>query len=457
MHSSDRGWKKYLYRVIGLAIIIAVVLCAEYAARWSFDAVRNADYYNYDIKKLKAENADVGMIVVGASQVYHACNPDIISGELGIVEVIDCATASGQCDGTYYMLRDLLRNFTPKYVVMELPWLKFLKKTDRSVERGSLLAADCLPMMDKLDYAIHCFRPYMYMNLLSLYRFGGQVWGTSQLIDNYRARKAVVEGNWVDESERTYRKNGFCWYTRTPKQGTLDTKPDNVFSEELLDERERSYMLKMYEMCREKGIQVIWVTLPSSLSEIYGVQNYQASIDYSTAFAKETGCPYLNFSYWKGREETFPDSVFSDRQHLNGEGSVIFSKIFCDVLKMTMNGEDTSSLFYQNLDEMKKDVHRIVAATAVAVRNGDGTVTVHMGSFQNDDVIPEYRLLLTRKKRFAVKLANWQEDTTFTFQESELPAKAKLRLEVRQKGKKKVDAYIKNIIIGDPIPAQEET
>ncbi len=458
------GRRRILYRVLGIVIILAVVFSAEYVAQQCFDEVRLADYYRYDRKKLIEEGADVDMICVGASQIYHGCNPDVISQEMGIGEVLDCATASGQCDGGYYMLRDLLEHFSPKYVVLELPWHKFLKKPDRSVERGSLLAADCLPFADKLDYAIHCFRPYMYMNLFSMYRFGGNVSGISQLVSNYRAKKAVAEGNWVDESERSYRRNGFCWFDKSAAQGGLDTAV-NLYSEDQIDPREREYLLKMYEMCREKGIQVIWVTLPSSLSEIYGVENFQAAINHSTEFAKETGCPYLNFCYWKGREEVFPDTLYTDRQHLNGEGSVVFSKLLCQMIKKTLDGEDISSFFYQDLEEMQADVHRIVAARALAWNNEFGSVTVEASCYCNKDMVPEYRLLAVKKKKILSELRGWTTEHVFTIEKDEIPEKASLRLEVRQAGAGEAEAFVKKIEIaadisvlqgGDPEDAQED-
>ena len=453
MHSSDQGrkGKKFLYRVLAVVILLAVVFCAEYLAQRSFDEVRLSDYYNYDVKKLKKEHADVDMIFVGASQIYHGCNPDVISEELGIGEVLDCAPASGQCDGDYYLLRGLLRDFSPKYVVMEIPWHKFLKKQARSIERGSLLCADRMPLSDKLDYAFHCFPLEMLPNLSAMYRFGGQIWGTSQVINNYRAKKAVAEGNWVDESQRSYRKNGYCWFDTSSPQGSLGMVGLglNYFQDDLVDEREHAYMKKMVDLCREKGVEVILVMLPSSLSEMYGVVNFQGAIDYATAFAKECDCPYINFSYLKNREELFPDTVFSDRVHLNGEGSVTFSTIFCDVLKMLQRGEDPGGMFYTSFDEMSKEVHRIVAAGASAVRNGDGTVSITGASLQNEEIIPEYRIVMVQNDEVTAELCPWQESTEFTLEEARIPdaQTAVMRLEARQKGKTEPDAYVKKIKI----------
>ena len=76
---TSSGRRKILGRIAGVIILCAVIIACECVAQLSFDEVHMSDYYNYDVKKLVRENADVDMIIVGASQVYHSCVPDVIS------------------------------------------------------------------------------------------------------------------------------------------------------------------------------------------------------------------------------------------------------------------------------------------------------------------------------------------------------------------------------------------
>ena len=390
--------KTYLTRAAGVAILLTVILCVNYAASICFDSIHGADYYNYDIDRLEKEHANVEMVVVGASQVYHACNPDVISEEMGIDEVIDCSSASANNDGQYFMLRDLLRRFDPKYVVIDMSWRKFLDKGEKFTNRGKLLMADRLKWPDKLDYARHCFNVEQTLNLLlPMYRFGGNIWGTSQLKLHYKDRMAVQSGNWIDESERNYRKNGFCWYNRGVKPGGIPAEV-NYYSDDLIMEYEKSWVEKMWELCKEQGIQVVFTTLPTSMEELFSIENYQASADYMEAFAAERGCQYLNYNLLKDRDKILPDTMFTDELHLTGEGSIVFSRIFSKHVIMALNGEDTSEFFYNNIDELKKEVQRVVACNAKTKSDGKGNLVVEAISLHNDDIVPEYRLLVASEK-----------------------------------------------------------
>ena len=395
--------RKILTRTAGVAIILAVVVCMNYIATLCFDEVHVADYYNYDINQLEKENKQVDMVIVGASQVYHACNPDVISEELGIGEVIDCTTASAMFDGQYYMLRDLLRRFHPKYVVLEMSWRRFTDKSSGAKSRGRLLMADRLKWPDKLDYGFHCFYPEQLLNLLlPIYRFGGGVWGFSQLKQNYERKKAVSEGKWVDESERNYRKNGFSWYPDSVEPGSIPAE-DFYYTDEKVEEYEVKWARKIVELCNEWEVPIVWMTVPASIVELFDIQNYQGFQDFTTNLASELGVQYLNFSLMKDHDKILPEPLYADRVHLNGEGSVAFSPVFAQIAKRALDGEDVSDYFYKNIDELKNDIDRVVACNGRVNPDEDGMLTVEVKSHQNDSITPEYRLLL--EKESALKTA----------------------------------------------------
>ena len=479
--------RKYLTRVLAVMILAAVILSANYFAELSFDKPRNADYYNRDIRQLEKNHVPVDLIIVGASQVYRGCNVDVISREMGIGEVIDCAAPIGFVDGLYYMLRDLLRRFEPKAVVIDMTWRKFLEVEDPGSRFGMYLCSDRLEWPDRIDFALHCFNLSDWANLFPLYRNGKAVWGMSQLKRNYRDKKAVAEGR--PSPDGRYQKNGFIRAYWSCPQGSLPAQ-QKEYSNDMVSEYSRKYVLKTWELCREKNIPVIWITIPGSMEEVLCVDDYQESMDYIGKFVKELGGEHLNFSYLKNREEILPDPYFSDKLHLNGKGSEVFSEILADALKKTLKGEDTGSLFYKNLEEMKKDVHRIVACNGRVRPNGDGTLTVEVKSLQGTDEIPQFRLMLIEGSKTAEigddeadgqddqaaenafrdagadslseetasssneagqesrdirELRPWQDETTFLINENEIPEGYVLRLEARRKGGTQTDAYVNRL------------
>ena len=444
MRSSDdvnnsRG-RRYAARLAGIVLLCSIIAAAEVVAQFSFDSVHMADYYLYDIRKLEETNTDVGMVIVGASQVYHACIPDVISEELGIGEVIDASTASMTNDGGYYLLKDLLKRFTPKYVLVNLGWNCLIKRTPEGEKRGRLLAMDRLPYLLRLDYLFRCFPFSEYPNISNMYRFGGTIWGLSQIKKNYQEKKAVRDGNWISEEERNYRKNGFALYKRSSEQGNIEAE-ENYYSDELIDTHEAEYIRKMQELCEKEGVELIWITIPTSMEELYSIENLQENIDHIRAFTEESGHPWLNFNLLRGREETLPDTSYTDNLHVNGVGAEFFSYTLAETVSMLERGEDVSGLFYDSVDEMKADVERIVACGADISQNGDGDTMVEARSLQNEDVIPEYRILISKFGGDYEEVCPWQEENTFLIDRGKLPPDSILRLEVRPAGQKEYDAF----------------
>ena len=447
MHSSDRKpdrsgrHSKIAARLLTAAAVAAVLLGMEFLASICFDTVHFADYYNYDLRRLEKENAHVGMVIAGASQVYHACDPDILAQELDCDNVIDASSAGQVMDGTYYLVRDILDRFDPEYVVVAMSWDRFFPKKLGSLHRGRLLTADHLPWSEGVEYILTCAPPGQWFNLSKLFRFGGSVTSLAQLRQNYEAKKKVASGDWdIDtQSVSYYGKNGYIVYPYGGVQGQMWAE-ELTFDESRVSAHELEYCRKIAELCTKRGKKLIWMTIPSTLAEIYSIDNYQFCIDYMKDFLEGLGYPYLNFSMLKNREELFPDTSFSDHIHLAEEGSHTFSHIFAETLKKMEAGEDISDMFYATEAEMKQDVHRVVGSFLQVTRRKNGSFRALIRSHQNDDIVPEYCLQVMRDGSWET-LVDWQEEKEVEIPGEKLSLGEQVRLEVRQKGEETVEAF----------------
>lgn len=447
MHNSDTkintSRKGIILRRIGvLAAAAAVLLGMEFVARICFDSVHFADYYKYDIKRIEAEdNPRVGMVISGASQVYHACDTNILAEKLGFDEVIAASSAGQVSDGSYFLVRDILDRFDPEYVVIGMSWDRFFPKKLGNLHGGRLLTADHLPnYLDQVEYFIKNAPVGQWFNLSYLYRFGGKVQNLEQLKTNYISKKQVASGEWNLDTEAPsyYGKNGYIICKSVGVDGQMMAE-QLTFAEDRVSQHELEYMTRIADLCRKRGKKLIWMTIPSTLAEIYSIDNYQFAIDYATKFLEGTGYPYLNFNMLKDRETLFPDRVFSDHIHLGEEGSHTFSMLFADIIKRMEDGEDVSDMFYASEEEMKADVHRIVGSNLQVVRMNDGAVQAEITSLQNNDIVPQYRLEVYRGDTW-VTISDWQENTSVRFSGEELAIGEQVRLLVRQKGKDEPEA-----------------
>ena len=113
MHNS-----KTARRLAVIAGILVMFLALETLATATFDTVHQANLYNYDMSVIEKEGKDVSMIAVGASQVYHGVNPDVVAQVLGDGgEIIAASTASMSNDGAFFLLeRCCFRDIFIRYV-----------------------------------------------------------------------------------------------------------------------------------------------------------------------------------------------------------------------------------------------------------------------------------------------------------------------------------------------------
>ena len=114
-----------------------------------------------------------------------------------------------------------------------------------------------------------------------------------------------------------------------------------------------------------------------------------------------------------------------------------------------MHFDNDSIIAYDNrpfdsVEEMKEDVHRIVACNATVSKDAAGNLDVNAVSLQNEDMVPEYRLLISEEEKnpeHFEELIPWQEEPVFHVEKDQLPAVYTLRLEVRQQGQDEYDAF----------------
>ena len=115
--------------------------------------------------------------------------------------------------------------------------------------------------------------------------------------------------------------------------------------------------------------------------------------------------------------------------------------MLADTIKKLDAGEDISGMFYDSFEELKQDVHRIPGCFVYVRKKADGDYKVRALSVQNDDIIPEYRLLIKRDGGVWETLSPWQESTDFTIPAQAMVPSDELRIEARQKGRQVRDCF----------------
>ena len=391
---------KTFQRICSLVILIAFLVVGIVVMGEALTPISYATYFNHDIKTIEENNQGVGLVFVGASRVFHSYVPEIFEQELGTNCVVNAGSSAQPICGTYYQLKDLVERLHPENVVIGVTWDGIVGDAKPN-QQSMLIVYDRLSVSNKIEFSftnfktknlLYCLRPYRYKDNMS--------WEI--LKDNYEEKQKLIYNSYVadrnQDQDQYYSDKGFVYFTHSCKTGNVDIRETGIFSTELVAEDKLDYLDACVKLCQEHDIPVYLVSGMSTMMRLYSIENYQEAVDFYTMYAEEKGIIYHNLNYLLDREEIFPDEMMLDYNHLNGEGAYRVSKIYAEILKKDMQNIDTSDYFYEDFDDLKKDVHRIVAVKGdITMDETDiGLAHVVITSLQNEDITPQYQLEISK-------------------------------------------------------------
>lgn len=380
-----------------LAFLVVLVLLIAGVGRL-LSPITYATYFTHDIQEIEKSGEEIDMLLVGASRTYRSFVPQILEDDMDLNLVVNDGTASQPFCATYYSLVDMLRRFTVKRVVLGVSRSEILGEPEL---QARLILYDRVSLPTKIEYGAECFDGDEKMFLIDAYRFRDNISNLPTLIKNKRAIKAAgYRGDWNGKTDY-YMDTGYVYSEKTFANGNMTIERHRSFSEDRINAEDVEYLERIVALCEENDIPLTMMTGPTSLMAIYNTSNYQGAVDWYENFAEEHGLIYHNLNYLIPRDEIFPDETMQDFNHVNYTGAERVSHIYAEILQKDDAGLDTSDYFYANEDEMKADIHRIVAVEAKFDKDAEnakaGETEIKLHSLQNDDVTPEYQILIATK------------------------------------------------------------
>ena len=387
---------KTFKRVLSLLLIILLIFGMDQALGYLLEPTSYAaTFFNREIKELEEAGTSADVVFVGASRIVCTFAPEVFEDEWELSCVINAGSMAQPISGTYYQLKDMIERLHPKrvYIGVTLPGLLSDKEDGLKWRRITL---DRLSPKNKLLMALNCFSPKEAVYFFKSYRYNDQL--SLEQIKTNLAEKAEFRqtGNITHNSFDYYAGKGFIYSCASCASGTIPIEKWSSFSEDNIAPDKLKYLDGCIELCKKNNIDVALVTGITSVMRMYVCESYQEANDYYKNYAEKNGIKYYNLNYMKDRETLLPDELMQDYCHCNGEGAMVASRFFAEVIKAEEAGEDTSQYFYANLDEFQKSVKRIVAVGAEIQPDEERENILHISltSLQSDDVRPLYRVSL---------------------------------------------------------------
>ncbi len=392
MHSSK---KKKMALVVAFCMLIAVLsMAVEYM-------VYPPTYVRAIISEMYKQE-DLGAVFVGASHCQHSMQPYIFEDATG-EESFNLSTPAQPVESSYYLLKEALKKSTPKWVVFDVDYSFYTTRVP-SPYASVIIGKSMKPSLNKLAYYVEqigsmdlrsMFVPWGFW-FRSNIKDAGKIMAIKQT-DAYKAGDASAVYTTGDKDTSVYMGKGYLSSTEalSEEKGSKVTTKYKWHRDDI-NEDTISYLKKMVEMCKEKGVEFVMVSSPVPESTLLSIKNYDDVHDYFSTFAEDNGVNFYDFNLVRTNVLDRSDSGFIDYDgHMNDTLADDYTKLVAEVIEKNDNGSLVmDDYFYASEKDLENDLNQVCNVWFNVDRIG-GDVTVKAKSVQSKHVVPEYQFILT--------------------------------------------------------------
>ncbi len=327
-------------RFIWLKLIVFVILLSMifYQIGQYFEDISNQNQNTTDYIRAWDEFYDIpsntlDLVFIGSSHAYCSFNPVIVDETLG-TNSFNLGSPLQHPDASYHVVKELLRYQRPKTIVFEIYWDMLddefdLKQADTVIsaigrqEFESEFIRDVFPLAELAKYM---FKPVRYQQDVFNY------WN-KELREKVEEYIEPIEKKDVSAGVSYYKGRGFIYsdiiiaesefYQTNQFVGLNGKKWD-------FHKVQKSYVERLVALCRDEGIEIVFVTAPIANVSLDLIENYQALHDKIAEFSSDLGVVYRDYNVINLEKELFVNENFRDDAHLNNSGVEIFMEDFLD-------------------------------------------------------------------------------------------------------------------------------
>lgn len=361
----------------------------EQALGFALEPVTYQHYLELELKQKNVENMQPDMVFIGNSRVITSFIPSVFSDRLEGVEcAFNAGTGSQGIEGAYWYLKDILKQYDLKYVVLGLDYQNFMKE-DRVLKRDLVVLERIKSVPVKAGFILDVFEPSEYIYFLKSYQYRDEIW---ECRDNIKKKlsKAYRQGVYAD-GKTVYENLGFAREKEVfgNRAGIYISRP---WTEEELDEDRLAYLDKIIELCRKEEVQLYAVSTPLTISTVCETPGYEECILFFSQYLEERKVPYDNLNLMRDRGVLLPDETMSSMEHVGGDGADIVSNFYCDILRRRINHETGDDRFYGSFAEMRENLPNLAYCDFHTTKlDEEGNRELSAQAFHREGVEVEYQ------------------------------------------------------------------
>ncbi len=336
-----QSFKQTLKTVILFFLVLLLVMAVPLGGY-----ICSETYLHQDAKEREELAGTLDTLVLGASHAMRAVIPEVLDEEMG-VNSYNMAFNLMTMQGRLELIKLEASRNPVKTIIVECSMDALTYNPNTEVLKGDQYTADRLGSFPKaLSYLSRSIRVWHYPWLL--YRYILMGCGTVEQFfkGEFRMRNVNQKKGYVPYYDENVRLGNTSLKKLKKVYQTVSRRP-NVWEGNL------KYLQEIFDFCRERGIDLILVTLPISERYVATYDNLNDTYLYYRQAAAENNVPFFDFNLHRKKTELLSDAAaFRDRSHLSNEGAKIFIKMFVETLDKLRNGEDALADFYEDYPAM---------------------------------------------------------------------------------------------------------
>ena len=383
--------KRGIKVIFGVFIIISAVFVINSVLSYILiddldDEVRYAMHELY-------EQEEIETLFLGSSHVFCGFYPrilDEISGENTYL----AATPVQKVDGSYYLLKEALKNNQIKKVYLDMFYLQY---RDIPAERGSIqmqwiycITDNMKNNWNRIEFLLNASDCENYIEgFLPSARYGNYLLDRKRIERVIKSKRSSEYINYENVPSAFY-KGAYVIPGGVGNPEMIADLDNLEVAESIISEYSLKYLNKIVELCKEEEIELVLVTTPFTDFSVQALGNYNTFYAYMKEYAKTNAIEYCDFNLCRPELLVMEKDDFVDYHHLSGKGAVKYSTVFAEMMA-SYDKMERQELFYDSVQEKMDDLSpRTMGILLEKSKDEEGVY--FLSTVANYDVDVEYRI-----------------------------------------------------------------
>lgn len=339
------------------------------------------------------EQEEIETLFLGSSHVFCGYDPrilDEISGENTYL----AATPVQKVDGSYYLLKEALKNNQIKKVYLDMFYLQY---RDIPAERGSIqmqwiycITDNMKNNWNRIEFLLNASDCENYIEgFLPSARYGNYLLDRKRIERVIKSKRSSEYINYENVPSAFY-KGAYVIPGGVGNPEMIADLDNLEVAESIISEYSLKYLNKIVELCKEEEIELVLVTTPFTDFYVQALGNYNTFYAYMKEYAKTNAIEYCDFNLCRPELLVMEKDDFVDYHHLSGKGAVKYSTVFAEMMA-SYDKMERQELFYDSVQEKMDDLSpRTMGILLEKSKDEEGVY--FLSTVANYDVDVEYRI-----------------------------------------------------------------